>query len=500
MPAGGSRGRLVRVPAAEPPLGVAKAIAEVRSELRARPRLPPGETHFSLRRTHEFQRRTLPMLLRYYERFGPIFTFRSLHRPVVAMIGPEANYFVTVAGAEKFSWRHGMFGEQLTPLIGNGLITTDWEYHDRARRSMMPAFHRRRMDAAVKVMNDEVQRALRTWRAGTTVDVYGWARELAMAVAMRALVGLDPHDERTGREATILFESALRYYDAEIWTTLLRGPGTPWARMQAARRRLDRIIFAEVERRRATGEGGEDVLSMLLEARDQSGERFTAQELRDQLMHLLFGGHDTSSSTMSFLLYELARNPGVRDRIVAELDAVLGGSPPTAAQLLESLPLLSQAVDETLRLYPPVWFGPRRAVARFNFGGYEVPAGTHVIHSAWVSHRLPEVFPDPEAFIPERFSPEAKAALPPGAYIPFGAGRRVCIGKRFGQLVVKAVAVAVLQRMRCELQPGYELHLEKVPTLSPGGGLPMTLKPRQQPSGHDTVSVINGGSGPSAAP
>ena len=134
------------------------------------------------------------------------------------------------------------------------------------------------------------------------------------------------------------------------------------------------------------------------------------------------------------------------------------------------------AVDETLRLYPPVWFGPRLSVTPFQFAGYSVPAGVHVIHSSWVSHRLPEVFPNPEAFIPERFAPEARRQLAPGAYIPFGGGQRICIGKRFGQLVVKATAATLLQRFRPELRPGYELRIGKLPTLSPEGGLPMLIR------------------------
>jgi cytochrome P450 len=117
-------------------------------------------------------------------------------------------------------------------------------------------------------------------------------------------------------------------------------------------------------------------------------------------------------------------------------------------------------------------------VRAFEFGGYRIPAGVHVIHSSWASHRLPEVFPDPEAFIPERFSAEARRQLPPGAYIPFGGGPRICIGKRFGQLMVKAVASVVLQRMRCELRPGQEIRVSKLPTLSPDPGLPMVVRAR----------------------
>jgi cytochrome P450 len=429
---------------------------------------------FSLARTHRLQRDTLSLLLDFYERYGPVFTVRTLHRPLVFMIGPEANHFVTVAGAENFSWRKGMFGEYLAPLIGDGLITTDGEYHDRARLIMMPAFHRCRLDTAVAVMHEETDRALAHWRPGQALDLYQWLRELAMTIAMRAVVGLDPGEAGVGREAAGLFERVLAFTNAEVWATLLRGPGTPWARMQVARRDLDAIIHAEIARRRGSGTSGEDILSMLIEA-----DAFTDTELRDQLLHMLFGGHDTSSSTLAFLFYELARHPAVLARVVAEQDAVLGGRPPSAEQLMGGLPELRMAVEETLRLYPPVWMGPRMAVAGFEFGGHRIPARTHILHSSWVTHHLPEVFPDPEAFVPERFAPEARRSIPRGGYLPFGGGQRICIGKRFGQLMVEAIATAVLQRCRLELRAGYALRLEKLPTLSPGNGIPVVVRERR---------------------
>ncbi len=465
-------------PAPERTPNLLKVLADLRAERAVEGPLPPGELGFSMRRTHRFQRHTLQMLLELYGTYGPVFTFRSLHRPIVGLIGPAANHFVTVSGAQHFSWRRGMFGEQLIPLLGDGLITTDGEYHDRARRIMMPAFHRRGMDAAVEVMVQETGLALEGWKPGAVVEAYGWVRELAMSIAMRALLGLDPREGGLGQQAAQRFERALSYYDTEGWMMLLRGPGSPWARMQSARQGLDRIIYAEIERRRRQDSGQEDVMSMLLEARDDEGAGFTPSELRDQLMHLLFGGHDTTSSTLSFLFYELGRNPSVLAGVLAEQDRVLAGRPAGAEDLLSGLPYLSMAVDETLRLYPPVWFGPRLSVTAFSFDGHRIPAGVHVIHSSWVTHHLPEVFPDPEAFVPERFSPEARRGLPNGAYIPFGAGQRICIGKRFGQLVVKAVATTVLQRVSFELGAGFELRVSKVPTLSPEDGVPLVVRNR----------------------
>ncbi|HYC82359.1 MAG TPA: cytochrome P450, partial [Solirubrobacterales bacterium] len=130
------------------------------------------------------------------------------------------------------------------------------------------------------------------------------------------------------------------------------------------------------------------------------------------------------------------------------------------------------------RLYPPAWVGPRRAVRDFEFGGYSVPRGAYVNYSSWASHRLPEVFPEPEAFIPERFTRERKAALPRGGYVPFGGGQRVCIGKRFGQTEVKLVTTMLLQRLRLEALPGRAMTVRQMPTLSPRGGLRMRVAPR----------------------
>jgi cytochrome P450 len=482
-------------PAVHPP-GLTRLVTDLMDVRAVRgAKLPPGELGFSLIRTHRFQRDPLRMLLSYYARFGPVFTVRIFHRPTVAMLGPEANHFVTVGGAENFGWRQGMFGEHLTPLIGDGLITTDDEYHDRARRILMPAFHRRQMDAAVAVMTGETERVLEEFRRGDVVDVYETARDLTMSIAMRALVGLDPRDHGIGHNAAVLFERGLSFYETETWMMMLRGPGSPWAHMQAARRGLDAIIFAEIDVRRssrtvagnpghASGNGsaaGEDVLSMLLDARDEDGDGFTDAEIRDQLMHLLFGGHDTSSSTISFLMYQLARHPDVLAHVVEEQDRVLGGRRATVEELLHGLPYLDMVLDETLRLHPPVWFGPRKAVNTFDFQGHRIPLGTHVIHSSWASHRLPDVFPDPDRFDPERFSPENRRELPRGAYIPFGGGQRVCIGKRFGQLVVKAVATTLLQRHRFVLAPGYRLEVATAPTLTPKGGLPMVVAERGEP-------------------
>jgi cytochrome P450 len=424
--------------------------SDMRSQRAARGQFPPGELGFSMRRTREFEREPLPLLLRLYEQYGPVFSMRLMYAPVVFAIGPEANHYMTVASASNFRWRDGGMGD-LIPLLGDGLLTTDGDYHRRARRIMLPAFHREQIAAAEAVMAEEAERAVAPWAVGERIDLYTWTRRLALRVAMRALFGFDPS---RSTDMADRFERALGFWGRAYAAQMLRGPGSPYRAMVAARDWLDSVIFGEIERRRRSGERGEDILSLLVDASDEDGSALSDQELRDQVMTLLFAGHDTTTSTVAFLFYELARNPGDHD--------------------------LYLAIDETLRMYPPAWIGPRRSIEPFELHGVRVPGGVLVNYCSWASHHLPEVFAEPFEFRPERFLPEAHAALPKGAYVPFGGGSRTCIGMRFGLLEVRTIAAAILARFRLELaEPGRELQVRQMPTLSPRGGLPVLVEERR---------------------
>lgn len=457
-----------------------RVFGDLYDEWRGRGKFPPGHTDFSWARTHQIAHDPLPLLLGAYEEFGPIFSLRLLHSRVVFMLGPEANHFVTVGHPENFHWRESSFGD-LIPLLGDGLLTVDEDYHDRARAIMMPAFHREQIAASLEAMTIEADRAIAQLPVGEVVDIYDWMRNLAMRIAMRALLGLDPDEAGKGAAAAEHFERALGYYGIDFHLRLLRGPGAPWRKMIASREVLDKIVFGEIERRRADPDPGRrDILSLLINARGEGGEEFTSREIRDQVMTLMFAGHDTSTSTLTFMLHELARHPEVTRQLREEQERVLGGADPTPQQLEKELPYLDMVLDEVLRLYPPAWIGPRRAVREYEFGGYTVPRGAYVNYCSWASHRLPEVFPQPEAFIPDRFTRERKAALPRGAYVPFGGGSRICIGKRFGQTEVKLVATKLLQRLRIDSLPGRTMTIRQMPTLSPQGGLRMRVSGRAE--------------------
>ena len=442
---------------------------DVRTELRAPASFPPGDALPSVRRTHRFVTDPLGLLLDAYERYGPVFSLRILSTRAVFMLGPAANHHILVSHASDFTWRDGGFAD-LVPLLGDGLLTIDGDFQRRSRRIMLPAFHRERIAAALATMEAEIERAVAPWRAGDRVDVYAWARELALRVAMRGLFGLDPDRKPASLDPAREFERALGYYGREYWLQILRGPHTPWATLTDARRRLDGLIFSEIARRRRSGERGDDLLSLLLDATDDDGGRLSDTHVRDEVMTLLFAGHDTTTATIAFLLRELALRPDVADAIAGELDGPLGYEHLMGGSRVQ----LDRALDETLRLYPPAWIGPRRAFRTFEFDGYTVPQGAVVNYSSYVSHRLPDVWEHPHEFRPERW--EHRSTLPKGAYVPFGGGSRQCIGMRFGQLEVKAVAARVLREHRLELEPGHKLEVRQTPTLGPKGGLPMRVR------------------------
>lgn len=444
---------------------------DLRAEMQAPASFPPGDVLPSVRRTHRTIVDPLLLLLDAYERHGPVFSLRILTTRVVFMIGPAANHRILVSHANDFTWRDGAFSD-LIPLLGDGLLTIDGEFHRRSRRIMLPAFHRERIAAALATMEEEIERAVAPWRPGERVDVYAWARRLALRVAMRALFGLEPDRHRDGLDPAHEFERALAFYGREYWLQVLRGPRTPWAALTDARRKLDALILGEIGRRRRSGARGEDLLSLLLDAEDEDGARLSDAHVRDEVMTLLFAGHDTTTATVAFLFYELARHPDVAEAIAAELP-----ERPSYGDLMGGeLTQLERALDETLRLYPPAWIGPRRAVRTFDFEGRTVPEGVPVNYSSWVTHRLPDVWEEPDAFRPERFAPENRAALPKGAYVPFGGGSRQCIGMRFGQLEIKAIAARILRAHRLELEPGYRLEIRQTPTLGPKRGMPMRVR------------------------
>jgi cytochrome P450 len=438
--------------------------------IRRRGRLPPGSTAPSWAHTRRIISDPLGLLLEHERRFGPVFTIRLLHEPIVWAIGAEVNHQILVGEFDAFQWREGRFAD-LWPLLGDGLLNTDGAYHRDFRMLMLPAFHREHIAAVAQTMVDEALAAAEALGDGRVVEIYRWVRELALRIALRALLGIEDTD---GREQSLAaaFEASLAIHGEPVLMQMLRGPGTPLARAIAARRTLDLVVHAEIEERRRRGDPGHGVLGLLLSATDEGGAPLSIGTVRDQAVTLLFAGHDTTTTTFTFLAHELGHNPPAREAVEAELDGVLGARNPTPADLDgHALPVLERSLKETLRRYPPAWVGPRRTTREVTLAGIKVPAEIGMHYSSWATHHLPHLYPDPFRFDPDRFLPELEASLPRGAYVPFGGGSRMCLGKRFGEYELRALAAVLFSRVRLEPLSHNDPRVVTTPTLGPKGGL-----------------------------
>jgi cytochrome P450 len=444
-----------------------------------RHRLPPGPGHFPW--VHpiigmRMRRDMLGVLMRWYETYGPVFTIRMPGLHVVMAVSPEANQRILVTHARDFTWEQGLLGE-LIPFIGRGLLTTDDDEHDRARRLLMPSFTMARVRGYTADIVRIVNEAARRVEPDASLELHAWARALALRVATDVILGMHA-SEALARELAYHFEEGLSLWGGSFIAALvLRGPGTPFSRMMGHVRRIDRVLVPEIERRRRSSERDDSVLDTLVHA-SEGEDRLSIREVRDQAVTLLFAGHDTTAATVSWLFSLVGCHLDVQRRLREEIDARLGERAATVEDLAGGLPYLDLVLEETLRLYPPAWIGPRRTRAAFELHGHEIPAQTQLAYCSWVTHRIPELWPHPEAFDPERFSPARAQGIVPGTYVPFGRGARLCIGRRFGELEVKAIVVALLQRWEVELEPAQSFPARTIPTISPRHGVRLRLRAR----------------------
>lgn len=437
--------------------------------------LPPGPAPLPVvGNILQFRRDQLAFVAGLQRSYGGMATFYLAQQPVVLFSRPEhVRYFLT-EHPRNFTNREFVAG--LRQVLGDGLLTSDGEYHRQQRRLVQPAFHKRRVESYAATMVRYTRDLLETWRTGATVDMAVAMRDLTLRIVGKALFDVDLAVDRPdlGQMFTDVIENPtqLRYSLRSLPIDL---PFTPYHRNVAARRALDDYVFGLIALRRAEGRDTGDVLSMLLRAQDD-GVMMTDRQVRDQAMTFFAAGHETTANALSWTFYLLSEHPRVLERLRAELAGTLGGRDPQVDDLAR-LHYLDWVVTESMRLYPPAWTQGRRAVDAFELDGYRLPAGTFCMFSQWVIHRLPEIWGDPGTFRPERWDPERGQKVPQGAYFPFGGGPRMCIGMPFAQLEARLLLATILQRYAPRLVPGWPVVPRPRITLRTKYGMRMTLEP-----------------------
>ena len=348
---------------------------------------------------------------------------------------------------------------------------------------MQPVFHSHCIEALGPLMVEETTRMLQRWQAFLPTDpplnVAAEMNRLAIIIIGKAMFSADLGNEIDAiREAFTTINNVI----GRVWQSLFTLQGTIEPsrnqQVQTALATLDRVVYAVIDEHRGQKESRRDLLTVLMGARNrETGEALSDQQLRDEVMTIFLAGHETTANVLGWVWYLLARHPMVESQIHAELDTTLRGRTPTVGDLPD-LVYTRMVIQESMRLYPPVWFFTRQALAEDEIGGWRISRDDHICISPYTLHRHATFWEDPEQFDPERFSPERFANRPSHAYLPFADGKHRCIGDNFAMVEAQLVVSTIAQRFRLSLVPGCLVEPEPLMALTHRSGLPMTIAER----------------------
>lgn len=448
--------------------------------------LPDGPTtprYLRMLRTFRWIFRPLDVLEERVQQYGEAFTLgKNTSSPLVYISNPKAIQQILTTDPEKFEIGPG--NQVLKFLVGeNSLILLDGIKHQRQRRLMMPPFHGERMRAYGKLICDITAQVMSQLQIGKPFCVRSAMQEISLQVILSAVFGLN-QGQRFDQLRELL-SSLLDIIGSPLTSSFLFFPSlqkdlgawSPWGQFLRRRQEIDQLLYAEIQQRREqTKPSGDDILSLLLSARDQAGQPMSDQELRDELLTLLFAGHETTASALAWALYWVDHLPSVHDQLLRELATLPVNADPTD---IARLPYLSAVCQETLRIYPiAINPFPRTLKVPMEMMGYQFEPGTTLLISIYLTHHREDIYPEPKKFKPERF---LERQFSPYEYLPFGGGNRLCIGLAFAQYEMKLALATILS--------GYDLTLaDNRPvkpsrrgfTVAPPGNMRMVLTSKRQ--------------------
>jgi cytochrome P450 len=438
---------------------------------------PPGpKGHWLQGNLAEFRRDSLGFITHCAREYGDIVSLKLGPKRVYLLNHPDLIEQVLVTQNRNFI-KH-FITRLLQRILGEGLLNSEADTWLRQRRLAQPAFHRSRIEAYGRVMVEFTENMLHTWHEGEVRDIHVEFMRLALGIVAKTLLNADA----AGEANTVA--SALEFLLKDFlyrWETLLPVPRwvpTPHnLRCKRARRSLEGTIYKYITQGRAAGVDRGDLLSMLLQVRDEDGSGMSDLQLRDQVMTLFLAGHETTANSLSWTWYLLAQHPEAEAKLAKELQDVLGGRPPTVADL-PRLRYTDYVVCESMRLYPPVFAFGREALQACTLGGYEIPAGATVIMSQWIMHRHPRYFDNPEKFQPERWANGLLQRISKYVYFPFGGGPRICIGNTFAMMEASLVLATLAHHYRFTLLPEPPVVPWPAVTLRPRHGIRARLQKR----------------------
>lgn len=443
------------------------------------PSLPPGPRQWPVVQLLWWIRQPIPFMEECTRQFGDCFTVRFpvAGQEIIFFSDPVAIKEIFTGDAENF--RAGEANAIVRPLLGNNsLLVLDGTQHARERRLMMPPFHGERMQVYGEEMRAIADRSIDAWPLETPFPIHTFMQGITLDVILRTVFGLDESEPLLQlRDRLIrLLSKATRPYLLLPWFQIDLGPYSPWGRQVRLRKEIDTLLFTIFAERRAEGSAGrQDILTMLLDARDEDGQPLSDHHLRDEMLTLLIAGHETTATSLSWIFSRILPRPDVMTKLQAELQAVVGTGPVTPKHVSQ-LEYLDATIKETLRLNPIVPVVGRRLQKPTRIGGRDLPAGVIVSPCIYLTHRRPDLWPEPARFNPDRFLGKKPS---PYEFFPFGGSVRYCLGAAFATYEMKIVLAEILLRTELRLAPGYiPTMVRRGITFAPSAGVPVVVSTR----------------------
>jgi cytochrome P450 len=442
--------------------------------------LPPGpKTLHPLGHLRAIRTDLLGFLSSVVHIYGDVAYFRAGGRGIALLSHPDHIRDVLLTRDTNFV--KGLPLNVARRLVGEGLLTSEGDFHARQSRAVQPAFRPQRVRGYGPAMTTAAEQWASRWDDGATLDVHGELTRLTTTIAAKTLFGVDL-DDRTAAGIDQALEDALQLFPwvgVPFLDLILKLPLPKVRRFNRAKAHLDATIQGLIKARRRDGSNHDDLLAILLTAQDEGfeGEHMTDVQVRDEALTLFLTSFDTVSLALTWTLYALSQNPDAEERLRSDIASVLGGRTPSVDDL-GNLPLARMVLSEAIRMYPPIYAIAREAKQAFPVGDYTIPAGTLLLMSPYILQRDSRFFARPEEFDPWRWSSERDERPPTFAYFPFGGGSRRCLGQGYAWQEGTLLLVTLLQRWRFQLVEGHKVAIRPLINLRPAGGMPMILRRR----------------------
>jgi cytochrome P450 len=440
----------------------------------------PKEKHWLFGSGYLIRDNTHEEVVKLIKKYGEIYSLSLPFNRVVIAAKPEYAKYILVDNNKNY--RKSLAYDMLRILLGNGLLTSEGDFWKKQRRLAQPAFHKQKLADLTAMMvrraQEEVERLKKHAQSGEYFDVAPEMTTLTLDIISEAIFSNGVEDEKAeliSRQITLLNQYATEKLNDPI--RLPPSIPTPFnIRERKAVKVLDDVIYEIIDKRRKEGVSKSDLLSMLLDARDEeTGEAMDNKQLRDEVMTIFIAGNETTANAMAWTLYLLSQNPEAEEKMVKELDDKLNAGVELDFTSVMGFHYVRQVIDESMRLYPPAWMVGRRNNEDDEIGGYRIIKDTNVLVPIWYLHRSEKYWSEPLKFKPERFAPENKHNIDRYVYFPFGGGPRLCIGNNFALLEMQIILIHLYRNYKFRLKENFKVEPEPMITLRPRYGMWMKV-------------------------